>query len=100
MNAFLPYTECPLVWATGPILSTADIYEEEQYRARDMFHNVSAPSGTPIVTVPAMVPVLSETPGMTKWAGPDLGEHTVEVLTDVLGLSEEDITSLRGDGAI
>lgn len=29
----------------GPILSTADIYAEEQYRARNMFHTVKPPSG-------------------------------------------------------
>ena len=29
----------------GPILSTADIYAEEQYKARNMFHTVRPPSG-------------------------------------------------------
>ena len=29
--------------------------------------------------MPAMLPVLSATPGSTRWAGPDLGEHTDEV---------------------
>lgn len=36
-----------------------------------------APGGDE-VTMPAMVPVLSATPGSTRWAGPDLGEHTEE----------------------
>ena len=31
------------------------------------------------MTLPAMVPVLSATPGATLWAGPALGEHTDEV---------------------
>ena len=30
---------------SGPILSTADIYAEEQYQARNMFHTVRPPSG-------------------------------------------------------
>lgn len=29
----------------GPILSTADIFREEQYRARNMFHVTRPPSG-------------------------------------------------------
>lgn len=29
----------------GPILSTADIYAEEQYQVRNMFHTVKPPSG-------------------------------------------------------
>ena len=31
------------------------------------------------MTLPAMVPVLSTTPGATLWAGPALGEHTDQV---------------------
>ena len=39
------------------------------------------------MTLPAMVPVLSATPGATLWAGPALGEHTDEVRA-VLARSE------------
>lgn len=48
----------------GPILSTADIFREEQYQARGMFEQAAPPSKAgPTITVPAMVPVLSRTPG-------------------------------------
>ena len=30
---------------SGPILSTADILQEEQYRSRNMFHVTKPPSG-------------------------------------------------------
>jgi formyl-CoA transferase len=30
--------------------------------------------------LPAISPKLSETPGSTKWLGPELGAHTEEVL--------------------
>ena len=46
------------------------------------------------VTVPAMLPVLSKTPGSTKWAGPDLGQHTREVLSELLNVSEEEYSQL------
>lgn len=47
------------------------------------------------VTVPAMLPVLSGTPGSTKWAGPELGQHTKEVLADLLQVTEEEYHQLR-----
>ena len=33
---------------SGPILSTADILQEEQYRSRNMFHVTKPPSGKPL----------------------------------------------------
>ena len=47
-----------------------------------------------------MVPVLSGTPGSTRWAGPELGEHTEEVLVGELGLTQEEMARLREAGAI
>ena len=38
--------------------------------------------------------------GATKWAGPELGEHTDEVLREELGMSPEDIQELRACGAV
>lgn len=84
----------------GPILSTADIMAEPQYQERGMIHRAAPPSGGPEVTMPAMLPVMHGTPGGTRWAGPDLGEHTDEVLQSELGLSEADIQQLRDSGAI
>jgi len=52
------------------------------------------------VTVPAMLPVLHGTPGGTRWAGPELGEHTDAVLKEILGMSEAGIGELRTLGAI
>lgn len=43
----------------GPILSTADIYAEEQYHARGTFQEISPPEGGLPITAPAMHPVRS-----------------------------------------
>ena len=45
-------------------------------------------------------PKLSDTPGEVRWVGPELGEHTDQVLTDILGLSSADIASLRDLGVV
>jgi formyl-CoA transferase len=39
-------------------------------------------------------PRLSDTPGRLRWLGPELGAHTSEVLTGVLGLSDADVREL------
>lgn len=53
-----------------------------------------------VFTVPALLPVLSATPGGTRWAGPELGQHTDWVLKAELGLSLDRIGELRKIGAI
>lgn len=86
----------------GPILSPGDIYKEEQFQQRNMFHIAQPPGdehGEPVV-MPAMLPVLSKTPGSTRWAGPSLGQHTEEVLRSELGLDLKEIQRLRDVGAI
>jgi len=36
----------------------------------------------------------------TRWAGPDLGQHTEEILEESLGLSGDDIAQLRAEGIV
>ena len=47
------------------------------------------------VIVPNTVPRLSETPGRIDHLGPKLGQHTDEVLKDLLGMTEAQIGDLR-----
>eukprot|EP00877_Chromochloris_zofingiensis_P012019 jgi/Chrzof1/7070/Cz02g09190.t1 len=85
---------------SGPILSTGDIMKEEQYQVRGMFQAAAPPSGGSSITLPAILPLLSGTPGATRWAGAELGEHTHEVLSQELGMSDTDIQQLRDISAI
>ncbi|GIL79517.1 hypothetical protein Vretifemale_8837, partial [Volvox reticuliferus] len=84
----------------GPILSTAALMAEQQFQQRGMIHSAPPPSGGAPVTMPALLPVLSATPGATRWAGPELGEHTEEVLRGELGLGDQELAALRAAGAI
>ncbi|CAG8845510.1 6721_t:CDS:2, partial [Racocetra persica] len=45
--------------------------------------------------IPAMSPKLTSTPGNTKWAGPNLGQHNREILFDILRLAEDYIKKLQ-----
>ena len=45
-------------------------------------------------------PRLSSTPGEVRWLGPELGEHTDEVLTERLGYTPEAVAQLRAAAVI
>lgn len=85
--------------AVGPIQSIADITRDPQFLARGMFEAHTLADGTP-VRMPAWVPRLSETPGETRWLGPELGAHTGEVLEQLLGLDAEALELLVADGVV
>jgi crotonobetainyl-CoA:carnitine CoA-transferase CaiB-like acyl-CoA transferase len=79
------------------IYSVADIVADPHYHARQMLLRAELPDGTP-VRMPGIVPKLSQTPGVVRWIGPKLGEHTAEVLAG-LGFGEEQVEQLSG-GAV
>ena len=77
----------------GPIYSVADMMTDEHFIARGMFETVSV-GGKPL-KIPALPPLLGDTPGRTDAPGPALGAHTDEVLGGVLGLSAGACAELR-----
>lgn len=52
------------------------------------------------ISMPGVVPSLSETPGAVSTAAPELGQHTDEVLHQLLGLSAAEIQPLREKGVV
>ena len=47
-----------------------------------------------------VAPKLSDTPGEVKWVGPELGEHTDEILGGLLDLDDAALEQLRADGIV
>ena len=80
----------------GPIYSVEDMMTDPHYIARGMFETVEI-DGEPL-KIPAIMPKLSETPGRTDWPGAQIGQHNAEILGDLLGLSEDDLSSLSANG--
>jgi formyl-CoA transferase len=92
--AILAAAEVP----SSRVYSAVDMFADPQFIARQMFESARLPDGKEF-KMPGIVPKLSETPGATEWIGPELGEHTDEVLTG-LGYAAERIAELRAGGAI
>ncbi len=79
----------------GPLNNIADIFGDRQFHARRNLVAMDAPDTGEQVIVPAPVPRLSETPGRIRSLGPKLGEHSSELLRELLGLDEAQIAGLR-----
>jgi len=82
----------------GRIYSVADMFSDPQYLARQMIQNFKWQDGRDIA-LPAVTPKLSLTPGKTRWLGPELGEHTDEVL-QALGYDADHIARLHAQQVV
>ena len=83
----------------GAVRSIDELFADPQMAARDMVVTVNHPTVGPMRTLG--VPVkLSETPGGVRTPPPRLGEHTAQVLSQDLGLSRQEIESLKDQGTI
>jgi crotonobetainyl-CoA:carnitine CoA-transferase CaiB-like acyl-CoA transferase len=84
----------------APVVSAATLDRNPQLRARGFFEAVthSAVGTHEFPTLP-----LRLTPGRPAWyhhPSPTLGEHSEEILRELLGLSDVELAALRADGII
>jgi succinyl-CoA:(S)-malate CoA-transferase subunit B len=84
----------------GALNNIADIFGDRQFHARRNLLAVDDPDLGETVIVPNVVPRMSRTPGRIKHLGPKLGQHTEEVLKDLLGMSDSEIAELRSHRVI
>jgi crotonobetainyl-CoA:carnitine CoA-transferase CaiB-like acyl-CoA transferase len=83
----------------GPINDVSQVFEDPQVRARGL--KVELPHALGGVVPQVASPIrLSGTPVEYRRAPPLLGEHTLEVLTSVLGLSDGAVMALREAGVL
>ncbi|MCW2701463.1 MAG: Formyl-CoA transferase [Blastococcus sp.] len=87
----------------GPIYSAADIVADPHFRDRGMLLDFDVPveDGRPeTIPFPGIVPKLEQFPGRVAWLGPELGEHTDEVLRELLKLTDSDMAKLRAERVV
>src|SRR2546425_4635561 len=81
----------------GPILGTEDLVNDEHVKLRDMIVELDHPERGKWINV-GMPIKLSDSPAVIE-RSPLLGEHTDEILRDVLGYSEAEAMTLKEAGA-
>ena len=88
----------PLNIPVGPILSMKELAEEPSLRATGTIVECEHPERGPYLSVGC--PVKLSDNDVTVTRSPLLGEHTDEVLSNVLGYNEEDIATFKEAGAV
>ncbi|HYC01932.1 MAG TPA: CaiB/BaiF CoA-transferase family protein [Azospirillaceae bacterium] len=83
----------------GRIYRAPEMMEDPHFKARDAIVRVPHPVFGSLA-MQNVAPRLSETPGAVVSCGPELGQHTEEVLGGILGLSADQLEGLRGRGII
>ena len=86
---------------SGPINTVAEVVNDPQLRARGMIAEHFDERIGRTVLGPGIVPVLSDTPGTVRNAGPARpGQHNREVYTGLLGKSDAELDELRAEGVL
>jgi formyl-CoA transferase len=84
---------------TGRVYRAQEMLEDAHIAAREAIVKVAHPLFGDI-RMQGAFPKLSDTPGSVRWVGPELGEHTDEVLRDLLGYDEQQVAALKAAGVV
>ncbi len=83
----------------GPINKLADVFADPHVQARGMVVDMAHESGVDVQVIANPVR-LSATPADYRIAPPVLGQHTEEIVRDLLGYSDEAFDALRAKGIV
>jgi crotonobetainyl-CoA:carnitine CoA-transferase CaiB-like acyl-CoA transferase len=78
-----------------PILTTKDILEFKQLNIRDYWQEVEHPELGTSITYPGGFVKMTEAPCQIRRRAPLIGEHNEEIYTGELGLSKEELLTLK-----
>jgi len=81
----------------GPVMSTADLADDDHVRGREMYVELDHPERGPYWNLGCPIK-LSDSPAVIT-RSPLLGEHTDEILGDVLGYGGDEIAQMKEAGA-
>ena len=85
--------------ASSPVLTIAEVVENDHIKARGAFVEVEHPQAGTLKLLRPWIR-FSEAPTEITHAGPAIGEHNAEVYRELLGIEEERLRELKATGAI
>ena len=83
----------------GPVQDAKEIFDDPQVAARGLMIDVTDPILGPVKLVGPVAKMSSDPEPLTAPA-PLLGQHNSEVLTELLGYTDEQVVRLKADGVI
>jgi crotonobetainyl-CoA:carnitine CoA-transferase CaiB-like acyl-CoA transferase len=83
----------------GKIYKAPDMLADPHFAAREALVKVAHPDYRNLI-MQNVFPRLSATPGKVNWPGQPMGAHNHEIYQELLGLSDDDIRGLAGEGVI
>ena len=83
-----------------PVNTLGDVFKDPQAKARKSLWEVDHPTIGKLPLLASALQHLSRTPASPQGPPPLLGEHTNQVLSEDLGMAEEEIAKLKEDGVI
>jgi crotonobetainyl-CoA:carnitine CoA-transferase CaiB-like acyl-CoA transferase len=83
-----------------PVNTLGDIFEDPQAKARNSLWEVEHPTIGKLPLLASALQHMSRTPAAPQGPPPLLGEHTSQVLSEDLGISDDEIAKLKEDGVI
>lgn len=84
----------------GPVNTMDQVFAMEQIEQRDMKIKMPHEKAAHDIDLVGSPLKLSETPVQYSHAPPHLGQHTDDILSDILSYSDDQITALKKDGII
>ncbi len=83
----------------GPVYDAADVAADPHVKARGMIMDIDDPKvGT--YGFARTAPHMSSNPELPKYPAPALGEHTRDILENLLGMNTGDVDGLASDGVV
>ena len=83
----------------SPAQAQLDLNVDKAVLARNMVTEIEHPACGPIKLINTPVKYSHSTPGI-RTPPPTLGQHTDEILQEIVGMTQEDIQRMRRDGVV